>query len=107
LGMCAHVNYKEGTKNKKDDYLTKKISSLRQLLLNQENADNHDPLKFVLDKHVEHEHGELDEEEQVVDFGEFERIYVFSRDGDIIELPKGSTVLDFAYHVHTHVGNRA
>ena len=46
-------------------------------------------------------------EAQVVDFGEFERIYVFSRDGDIIELPKGSTVLDFAYHVHTHVGNRA
>ncbi|MGL5252351.1 MAG: RelA/SpoT family protein [Moraxella sp.] len=107
LGMCAHVNYKEGTKNKKDDYLTKKISSLRQLLLHQDNTDNHDPLKGVLDKLVEPEHGDIDDEEQVVDFGEFERIYVFSRDGDIIELPKGSTVLDFAYHVHTHVGNRA
>lgn len=109
LGMCAHVNYKEGTKNKKDDYLTKKISSLRQILLNQEpNAGdtNHvDPLKTVLEAHHEGVHD--DDDEQVVDFGEFERIYVFSRDGDIIELPKGSTVLDFAYYLHTQVGNRA
>lgn len=108
LGMCAHVNYKEGTKNKKDDYLTRKISSLRQILLNQENSDtaHPDPLKTVLNKH-DSEHGELDEDEQVVDFSEFEKIYVFSRDGDIIELPKGATVLDFAYYLHTQVGNRA
>ena len=45
--------------------------------------------------------------DKITDFSEFERIYVFSRDGDIIELPKGSTVLDFAYYVHTQVGNRA
>ena len=31
---------------------------------------------------------------------------MFSRDGDIKELPRGSTVLDFAYHVHTEVGNK-
>lgn len=109
LGMCAHVNYKEGTKNKKDDYLTRKISSLRQILLNQESAnETHlvDPLKTVLDSQHEGLHSD-DDEEQIVDFGEFERIYVFSRDGDIIELPKGSTVLDFAYYLHTQVGNRA
>ncbi len=39
--------------------------------------------------------------EQIQDFEDFEKIYVFSRDGDIKELPRGSTVLDFAYHVHT------
>ena len=50
---------------------------------------------------------EFDEEEQLVDFDELERIYIFSRDGDITELPKGATVLDFAYYVHTQVGNRA
>ena len=50
---------------------------------------------------------ELDEEEQLVDFDELERIYIFSRDGDITELSKGATVLDFAYYVHTQVGNRA
>ncbi len=43
----------------------------------------------------------------MVDFDELERIYIFSRDGDITELPKGATVLDFAYYVHTQVGNRA
>lgn len=32
---------------------------------------------------------------------------MFSRDGDITELPKGATVLDFAYYVHTQIGNRA
>lgn len=81
LGMCAHVNYKEGGKNKQDDYLTAKISSLRQLLA-----------------------GDKPEEEEPEDDN---RLYLFSRDGDIIELPKGATVLDFAYFIHTEVGNRA
>lgn len=111
LGMCAHVNYKEGTKNKKDDYLTQKISSLRQILLSQElnhhEADTKNPLKSILTEHKNSDNFDIDEEEQITDFSEFERIYVFSRDGDIIELPKGSTVLDFAYYVHTQVGNRA
>ncbi|MDO4450825.1 MAG: RelA/SpoT family protein [Moraxella sp.] len=83
LGKASHVNYKEGLKGKQDDYLTAKISSLRQLLVGDKS--------------------ELDEPE----FDESEQIYVFSRDGDITELPKGATVLDFAYYVHTEVGNRA
>ena len=104
LGMCAHVNYKEGLKNKKDNYLNQKISSLRQLLsinnqtrsglISDDDLDNHDSTEF-------------EDEEQIVDFDELERIYIFSRDGDITELPKGATVLDFAYYVHTQVGNRA
>lgn len=82
LGICSHVNYKEGGKNKKNDYLNKKISSLRQLLAGDSPDSTHQ-------------------------WSESKRIYLFSRDGDIIELPKGATVLDFAYHVHTEVGNRA
>jgi len=35
-----------------------------------------------------------------------ERIYVFTPKGDIIDLPAGSTPIDFAYHVHTSVGDR-
>lgn len=84
LGMCAHVNYKEGGKNKKDDYLNQRLNSLRQLL----SGDKSD----------------IDEAQEL---SNDKLIYLFSRDGDIIELPKGATVLDFAYHVHTEVGNRA
>ncbi|MEJ6070505.1 TGS domain-containing protein, partial [Psychrobacter sp. 16-Bac2893] len=100
LGMCAHVNYKEGLKNKKDNYLNQRISSLRQLL-----SINNQP-RSSLSTGDELEEVEYDDEEQLVDFDELERIYIFSRDGDITELPKGATVLDFAYYVHTQVGNR-
>ncbi len=86
LGTCAHVNYKEGLKSKKDDYLTQKISSLRQLLGNEKLEGD---------------------EDSDLELDDVERIYVFSRDGDITELPKGATVLDFAFYVHTEVGNRA
>lgn len=84
LGVCAHVNYKEGLKSKKDDYLTQKISSLRQLLA-----------------------GDKPDDTESDNLNNPARIYLFSPDGDILELPKGATVLDFAYHVHTEVGNRA
>ena len=108
LGMCAHVNYKEGLKNKKDQYINQKISSLRQLLLaGSDNSTHEDRLDNDTKALILDSYQELDEEEQLVDFSEFERIYVFSRDGDITELPKGATVLDFAYYVHTQVGNRA
>ncbi|PNK60372.1 RelA/SpoT family protein [Psychrobacter sp. FDAARGOS_221] len=105
LGMCAHVNYKEGGKNKQDAYLSQKINSLRQLLL----AGSDNTNKNLLDPNLTEEFGQdvESDDEQLVDFGELEHIYVFSRDGDITELPKGATVLDFAYYVHTQVGNRA
>ena len=102
LGMCAHVNYKEGGKNKQDAYLSQKINSLRQLLLAGSDNTNKNLNSDLID-----EFETDDDEEQLVDFGELEHIYVFSRDGDITELPKGATVLDFAYYVHTQVGNRA
>ncbi len=36
-----------------------------------------------------------------------DRIYVFTPRGDIMDLPRGATPLDFAYHIHTEVGHRA
>lgn len=34
------------------------------------------------------------------------RIFVFTPKGDVIDLPEGSTVVDFAYHIHTDIGDR-
>lgn len=33
-------------------------------------------------------------------------IYVFTPKGDVVELPRGSTAIDFAFHIHTEIGNR-
>jgi GTP pyrophosphokinase len=108
LGMCAHVNYKEGQKNKKDNYLSQRISSLRQLLsINNETRNQKTARSSGGDNDNSDSTDLIDEDDQTVDFDGLERIYIFSRDGDITELPKGATVLDFAYYVHTQVGNRA
>jgi (p)ppGpp synthase/HD superfamily hydrolase len=35
------------------------------------------------------------------------RVFVFTPKGDVIDLPEGGSVVDFAYHVHSDIGNRA
>ncbi|OTG94179.1 RelA/SpoT family protein [Acinetobacter sp. ANC 3832] len=96
LGVCSHFNYKEGSKN--TDYsFNHRLHSLRAVL-------EHYQERNETGAHPNED--ETEDFEQIQDFEGFEKIYVFSRDGDIKELPRGSTVLDFAYHVHTEVGNK-
>lgn len=95
LGVCSHFNYKEGTKHT-DQSFNHRLHSLRAVLEHyqerlEDEDSNADP--------------NIDDIEQLQNFDGFEQIYVFSRDGDIKELPRDATVLDFAYHVHTEVGN--
>ncbi|SPL72189.1 RelA/SpoT family protein [Acinetobacter stercoris] len=96
LGVCSHFNYKEGSKS--TDYsFNHRLHSLRSVL------------EHYQERNETGAHPNEDDTEtfdQLQDFEDFEKIYVFSRDGDIKELPRGSTVLDFAYHVHTEVGNK-
>ncbi|MBF7686663.1 RelA/SpoT family protein [Acinetobacter rathckeae] len=93
LGVCSHFNYKEGEKST-DFSFNHRLHSLRAVLENYQERNE-------ASAHAKDE----EDYENIQDFEDFEKIYVFSRDGDIKELPRWSTVLDFAYHVHTEVGN--
>ena len=84
LGIAAHWRYKEGGKG--DTRLQKSINSLRALL---DNDGNDEHLLEAFDTEV---------------FSD--RVYVFTPNGEVIDLPIEATPLDFAYHVHTEVGHR-
>ncbi|ENW88882.1 MULTISPECIES: RelA/SpoT family protein [Acinetobacter] len=96
LGVCSHFNYKEGSKTT-DHSFNHRLHSLRAVLEHYQERN---------DASAHKSDDETENFEQLQEFEDFEKIYVFSRDGDIKELPRGSTVLDFAYHVHTEVGNK-
>jgi GTP pyrophosphokinase len=87
-GIASHWKYKDDGKEKKgkDD---KYISWLRELV--QMQNEEPDALDFM----------EAVKAEVMPDV-----IYVFTPEGDIKELPEGSTPIDFAYGIHTEVGHR-
>ncbi len=88
LGVAAHWKYKEGA-TPKNDY-EDKIAWLRQLIAWQSDYLHQD------------NRNELFQTTSLFD----DRVYVFTPEGDIIDLIKGSTPIDFAYHVHSEVGHR-
>ena len=90
-GIAAHWAYKEANKFKKTTVKVEedKLSWLRETLEWQK--DMQDPQEFLNTLKTE-----LFEDE----------VYVFTRNGDIKVLPKGSTTIDFAYSIHTEIGHR-
>lgn len=84
-GIAAHWRYKEGGG---DGDLDRKLYWLRQILdWQSETRDSHefiDGLKTDLFS---------------------EQVFIFTPKGDIIDMPRGATPLDFAYRVHSAVGN--
>lgn len=87
-GIAAHWYYKEKHKGEDQEFI-KKLSWLRQLLEWQQ--DSRDALEFV-------ENIKLD---LFTD-----EVFVFTPRGDVIDLPSGAIPLDFAYRIHTDIGNR-
>ncbi|MDX1569026.1 MAG: bifunctional (p)ppGpp synthetase/guanosine-3',5'-bis(diphosphate) 3'-pyrophosphohydrolase [Xanthomonadales bacterium] len=85
LGVAAHWLYKEGGAH--DPGFQRKLNSMRQLLGSEG------------DDEILEDFGAAPEEDE-------DRVYVMTPRGDVIDLRAGSTVLDFAYHVHTDVGHR-
>ena len=88
LGVAAHWRYKEGSASGKANSFDDKISWLRKILQWQDDVA---------------ESGELLDELRSQVFED--RIYVFTPSGDVIDLPMGSTPLDFAYYIHSNVGH--
>lgn len=86
-GIASHWRYKE--KRQKQDELDQKLDWIRQVLEAQ--ADSSEPSEFL-----EHVKADVLSSE----------VFVFTPKGDVISLPNGSTPIDFAYTIHTEIGNR-
>src|SRR5919109_3803734 len=85
-GIAAHWRYKEGEEFQVSDI--QRFAWLRQLLEWQENLQ--DPQEFL--------HNLKDDLFST-------ELYVFTPKGDLLNFPKGSTVIDFAYRIHSEVGH--
>jgi GTP pyrophosphokinase len=86
-GIAAHWRYKEG--RKRDDDYQQRILWLRRLMEWRQDADGDTDFIDAMKSDV------FDD-----------RVYVFTPKGDIIDLPAGSTPIDFAYHIHSDIGHR-
>ena len=91
-GIAAHWKYKESGDGQKNvsNQEEEKLSWLRQILEWQQNTDNREFLSLLK--------GDLD---LFTD-----DVYCFTPNGDVKNLPNGSTPVDFAYSIHSAVGNK-
>jgi GTP pyrophosphokinase len=88
FGVCSHWRYKGADDEKSTGSYEKKIEWLRQVLEWHEELGVN-PLSDDLGQGVEQD-----------------RIYLFTPEGHIVDLPQGATPLDFAYRIHTEIGHR-
>lgn len=88
-GIAAHWRYKEGQTEEAPASLTKKLGWLKNEMEVQ---------------------GELRTSKEFMDSLKIDlfsdEVFVFSPKGDVINLPVGSTAVDFAYHIHSAIGNK-
>jgi GTP pyrophosphokinase len=91
LGVAAHWSYKEG--GPRDAHCQRKIEWVRRLLEPHDGAGGEAAAERDF---IEAMRAELFED----------RVYVLTPKGEVIDLPRGATPLDFAYSVHTSLGHR-
>ena len=87
FGIAAHWKYKSGEKSGQS--IDEKLRWIAQLLESDENT--RDPDEFIHSFKTDIFHDET---------------FVFTPKGDVISLPQGSTTIDFAYAIHSAVGNK-
>ena len=89
LGVCSHWKYKGTDVNSRSDSYEAKLSWLRQVMEWHDDIEAGDGSGETWDPGVEPD-----------------RIYVFTKDGHVVDLPMRATPIDFAYSIHSEVGNR-
>ena len=87
-GMASHWSYKEHGTKKVQHIMEQKLEMFRNLI---ETNENQDDFSFASDVNSDML---------------AEMIYVFTPKGDVVELPRGSTPVDFAYRIHSDVGDK-
>lgn len=87
-GIAAHWKYKEG--RQRDTDLDRALRWIREQMLAL-HSESRSPKEFL---------------ESVIADVFKDQVFVFTPKGDVIELPVGSTPVDFAYRIHTEIGNR-
>jgi GTP pyrophosphokinase len=88
-GIASHLHYKEIGKNKTKEEILQKSSWSKNILEMKKDMDDRDEFMHHLK----------------TDFFE-RRVFVFTPKGDVIDLPEGASAIDFAYAVHTNIGNK-
>ena len=86
-GIAAHWKYKDGVTESKENF-DEKLEWVRNLLETQEDTDSDEFLSML----------------KIDMFAD--EVFVFTPKGDVISLPAGATPIDFAYSIHSAVGNR-
>ncbi|MBR5540198.1 MAG: bifunctional (p)ppGpp synthetase/guanosine-3',5'-bis(diphosphate) 3'-pyrophosphohydrolase [Clostridia bacterium] len=86
-GIAAHWKYKLGIHKK--DRLEDKVAWVRQFIENQKDVDDAEDIVRSIKTDLSSDD-----------------VFVFSPRGRVVSLPRGSTVIDFAYAIHSEVGNR-
>jgi GTP pyrophosphokinase len=94
LGVAAHWTYKEGVAS--DGEYQRKIEWVRRLLEPRSRDESAESAAETEREFLEQVSSELFED----------RVYALTPKGEVIDLPRGATPLDFAYSVHTSLGHR-
>ena len=88
-GVAAHWTYKEEGGERISASIQRRIQNMRGLLSVLQESD-----------------GESSTDDDILEIGALEHIYVFTPKGKVVDLPAGATPIDFAYQIHTQVGHR-
>ncbi len=109
-GVASHVFYKEGGSKKMNSNLLwiKKILPSGEYENKDEEVKHEDIPKWIkeLVEYQKNEENKSDFEKDIKDDFFQQRIFVFTPKGDVIDLPIGSSPVDFAYAIHSEIGNK-